>query len=180
MDRKNWLDASEIELVEHIEKQHRQMTEKFLNAQTLLTVAIEQHNDQFSDILGPLQEFVPEFKTKMEAHFGSEEKVLLPYIRQMDNFNKGKGEKPVFHTGSIKNPISRMEYEHDLTETVMFNKIHSITGDYNLPPDSSDALKTLYDGLKDIEKNLSEHIHLEHNVLFPLAIELELQLMHKK
>jgi len=180
MNRKNWLDASEIELVEHIQRQHSEMIGKFLNAQTLLAAAVEQHKDQFGDILGPLREFVPEFKTKMKAHFAGEEKVLLPYIRQMDEFNKGKGEKPVFHIGSIKNPISQMEYEHDLTETVMFKKIHSITGDYNLPPDSSDALKALYDSLKDIEKNLSEHIHLEHNVLFPLAIELELQLMHKK
>jgi regulator of cell morphogenesis and NO signaling len=180
MDYKNWSNASERELVEHIKNQHSEMKEKFLNLQTLLAGAAELHNDRFSEIIGHLQEFLPEFKAKLEAHFAGEEKVLLPYIRQMDDFNRHQGPKPVFHTGSIKNPISQMEYEHDLVETVMFNKIHSITGNYQLPPDPGDALKALYDSLKDIENNLSEHIHLENNVLFPLAIELELQLMHKK
>ena len=180
MDYKNWSNASERELVRHIQNHHSEMKEKFLTIQTLLSRAAEQNKDRFSDILGPLQEFLGDFKTKLENHFAGEEKILLPYILEMDAFNRHQGPKPVFHTGSIKNPISQMEYEHDQVETVMFKKIHSITDNYHLDLDPSDALKALYDSLKDIEKNLSEHIHIENNVLFPLAIELELQLMHKK
>ena len=62
----------------------------------------------------------------------------------------------------------------------MFNKLHAITHNYQLPQDSSKAFKSLYDGLKDIENNISKHINLEENILFPLAIELELQLKHKR
>jgi regulator of cell morphogenesis and NO signaling len=180
MDYKNWANASEKELVEHIKKQHRQMKEKFLNAQTLLAGAVELHDERFSDILGPLREFLPDFITRLENHFAGEEKILLPYILELDAFNRHRGPKPQIHSGSIKNPISQMEYEHDQTESVMFNRLHSITGNYHLAPDSGDVLKALYDSLKDIENNLSEHIHIENNILFPLAIELELQLMHKK
>ena len=116
----------------------------------------------------------------MESHFAREEHILIPYIRQMDEFDKDRGPKHQFHSGSIKNPISQLEYDHDQVENVMFDKIRTITRNYQLPASADDTFKALYDGLKDIETNISEHIDLENNVLFPLAIELELQLMHKK
>ena len=180
MNHKKWSKASLIELTEYIEQHHRQMEEKFLKLQNLLDNATEQNKDETAKVLSSLREFFPGFKTQMERHFASEEQILIPYIRQMDEFEKNRGPKPQIHTGSVKNPISRMEYEHDLTESVMFNKIHIITGNYHLPPDSDEALSAIYEVLKDIQISLSQHIHLENNVLFPLTIELELQLMHKK
>ena len=179
MHNKNWSQASLIELVEYIQQHHCLIKAKLLELQTLLEQAAELHKTEYSSI-SSLQEFFPDFKTKMEDHFASEEQILIPYIRQMDEFDRNRGPKPQIHTGSIKNPISRLEYEHNLTENVMFNKIHTITGGYQLPSGPDSGIKALYAGLKDIVTILSEHIHLENNVLFPLAIELELSLMHKK
>ena len=179
MHRKNWSKASLIELVEYIEQHHREMKAKLLKLQTLLEQAAKLHKDGHSSI-NSLQEFFPVFKTEMENHFAREEHILIPYIRQMDEFDKSRGPKPQFHSGSVKNPISQLEYDHDQVENVMLDKIRTITCNYQLPPSASDAFKALYDGLKDIETDISEHIDLENNVLFPLAIELELQLMHKK
>jgi regulator of cell morphogenesis and NO signaling len=180
MARKDWSKVSEIELIEHIQQQHFILREKLQKLQTLIQGAAELHREELSGILNSLQEFFPDFKTKLENHFVSEERILLPYIRQMVDFNNNRGPRPEFHTGSIKNPISQMEYEHDLTENVMLAKIRDITNDYKLPPNSGDELKALYDGLKDIETILNEHIYIENNVLFQLAIELELNLKHKK
>ena len=179
MPRKNWSRASLIELVQYIEQQHHEMKAKLLKLQTLLEQAAKTHKDEH-DSINSLQEFFPVFKTEMENHFAREEHILIPYICQMDEFDKNQGPKPQFHRGSIKNPISQLEYDHDQVENVMFDKIRTETNNYQLPESSSDIFKALYDGLKDIETNISEHIYLEHNVLFPLAIELELQLMHKK
>jgi iron-sulfur cluster repair protein YtfE (RIC family) len=98
----------------------------------------------------------------------------------MDDFDKNIGPKPDFQHSSVKNPISQMEYDHDLTENVMFDKLHAITHNYELPQDSSEAFKALYDGLKDIESKIRNHINLEHKTLFPLAIQLELLLIQKR
>jgi regulator of cell morphogenesis and NO signaling len=179
MHDKNWSQASLMELVEYILQHHCRIKAKLLKLQTLLEHAAKLHKDEYSSI-GSLQEFFPDFKTKMEDHFASEEQILIPYIRQMDEFDRNRGPKPQIHTSSIKNPISRLEYEHDQTENVMFDKIRTITGNYHLPTGPDSDIKDLYQGLEDIVSNLSEHIHLENNVLFPLAIELELSLMHKK
>jgi len=179
MHSKNGSESSLIELVQYIEQHHREIKAKLLKLQTLLAEAVKLHKDEHGSIES-LQEFFPVFKTKMEDHFASEERILIPYIRQMDEFDKNRGPKPEFHRGSIKNPISQLEYDHDQTENVMFDKIRTETNNYQLPPGADDIFKALYDGLKDIETNISEHIHLENNVLFPLAIDLELQLIHKK
>ncbi len=173
MYNKNWSRESLIELVEFILHHHRLIREKLLELQMLL-------QEDKSGSIGSLREFFSEFKTKLEDHFASEEQTLIPYIRQMDEFDNNRGPKPETHTGSIKNPISKLEYEHYQTENVMFDKIRALTGDFQIPSDSGDGIKAVYECLKDIVANLGEHIHLENNVLFPLAIELELRLMHKK
>ncbi len=180
MYRKNWSNASMMELLEYIEQDHCKIREKLLKLQTLIEQAAEQQKDPYSSTLGSLQEFYPVFKTKMEDHFEKEENILIPYIRQMEESNRNPGIKHEFHRSSIKNPISQIEYDHEQTENVMFAKLGTITSNYQLPENASNAFKALYDGLKDIETNISEHINLEDKILFPWAIELELRLIHKR
>jgi regulator of cell morphogenesis and NO signaling len=180
MYRKNWSNATMKELLEYIEQDHCKIKEKLLKLQTLLEQAAEQQKEPYSSTVGSLQEFYAVFKTKMENHFEKEEHILIPYIRQIDESSRNPGTKSQFHSSSIKNPISQMEYDHDQTEHVMFAKLGAITGNYQLPENAGDAFKALYDGLKDIETNISNHINLENKILFPWAIELELQLIHKR
>jgi regulator of cell morphogenesis and NO signaling len=42
-----------------------------------------------------------------------------------------------------------------------------------VPADVCISYKTLYEALEDFEHDLHQHIHLENNILFPRAIELE-------
>ncbi len=180
MYRKNWSNASLIELLEYIEQHHCKISEKLLKVQTLIEQAAELQKDQYSSTFGSLQKFYPAFKTKMEGHFAKEEHILIPYIRQMDESNRNPGTKLEFHLSSLKNPISQLEHDHDQIENVMFDELRTITSNYQLPQNPSNDFKALYDGLKDIETNMNEHINLENKILFPWAIELELQLIHKR
>jgi regulator of cell morphogenesis and NO signaling len=180
MDKNNWSKTSLIGLVEYIEQHHCELKEKLQKLQTLLEKAAEQDKDMHGNVLISLQKFYVTFKDEMERHFKKEERILIPYIRQMDDFKKNIGPKPEFQHSSLKNPISQIEADHDQVENVMFNKLHAITDNYQLPQDASEAFKTLYDCLKDIEDNIRKHIDLEHKKLFPLAIKLELELIHKR
>ena len=124
MPRKNWSKASLIEIVQYIEQHHREMKAKLLKLQTLVEEAAKLHKDKQGSI-NSLQEFFPVFKSEMESHFAREEHILFPYIRQMDEFDKDRGPKHQFHSGSIKNPISQLEYDHDQVENVMLDKIRT-------------------------------------------------------
>ena len=180
MHRKDWSKASLIELLKYIEQQHCEINEKILRLQSLIEQAAELQKDEYSSTFSSFQKFYPLFKAEIENHFAREEQILLPYIRQMDDFSRCRGPKPEFHRGGIRNPISQIEHDHDKTENAMFDELHTITSNYRLPQDASHPLKALYDGMKDIETHIREHIYLESEILFPWAIKLELQLIHKR
>lgn len=174
----DWSKMSLIELVEYLEQHHLVLKKKLLEISRLLALVSIQYGDKYSDTLGALHDFFAKFKPEMESHFDKEEHILLPYIRQMNCFSSTGAGKPDFHYGSIKNPISLIEYDHDRVENVSLENMRTITDNYKLPPDADDDFRQLYDGLRDIEKELREHIYLENKILFPLVIEMELRLMH--
>ena len=48
-----------------------------------------------------------------------------------------------------------------------------LTSAYDPPEGACFSYKTLYSALKDFEADLHQHVHLENNILFPRALELE-------
>ena len=51
--------------------------------------------------------------------------------------------------------------------------MRTITGNYEPPADACNTYRALFDGLKELEADLHQHIHLENNILFPRAAALE-------
>jgi regulator of cell morphogenesis and NO signaling len=52
-------------------------------------------------------------------------------------------------------------------------EMREVTGNYAIPPDACISYQTLYQALDAFEKDLHQHIHLENNILFPRAVEME-------
>ena len=55
----------------------------------------------------------------------------------------------------------------------LFAKISELTNEYNPPSDACQTYKVTFAMLKEYEQDLHKHIHLENNILFKKAIELE-------
>jgi regulator of cell morphogenesis and NO signaling len=72
----------------------------------------------------------------------------------------------------MQRPIRMMMIEHD-TDGERLAEMRRITSDYRLPAEACPSFTALYAGLQDLERDLHQHIHLENNVLFPAAAELE-------
>lgn len=51
--------------------------------------------------------------------------------------------------------------------------VRDLAGRYVLPQDACPTFGALYAELQRMEADLHQHIHLENNILFPRAIELE-------
>ena len=69
-----------------------------------------------------------------------------------------------------------MMMEHETVGGLM-QELRHVTGDYTTPPDACISYRTLYDALAAFEKDLHQHIHLENNILFPKASDLEARLV---
>ena len=108
----------------------------------------------------------------LAAHMKKEELILFPFIKKMVAA-KQKGEtfdKP--HFGSVESPVAMMKHEHTVVGD-LFVKIDDLTNSYQFPEDACGTYQVTYKMLEDFEKDLHTHIHLENNILFPKAIELE-------
>jgi regulator of cell morphogenesis and NO signaling len=101
-----------------------------------------------------------------------EESVLFPFIERMEEavIEHQPILPPPF--GTIANPVRMMEQEHE-SAGAAFKAIRETSHDYTAPADACVSYQAFYRELDVFEKDLHQHIHLENNVLFPRAMEME-------
>jgi len=109
-------------------------------------------------------------KDELEPHMEKEEKLLFPRIKEIASLSSQN--KQIEHTqGYLNAPIAVMEEEHDNAGQLMF-EIRNITNNYTAPDDACTTHKVCLEALKTFETDLHQHVHLENNILFPMAISL--------
>ena len=112
-----------------------------------------------------------DLRFELEQHMLKEERILFPYITSI--VQEGRCSGPF-----AEGPISVMLLEHDTAGDAL-RKLRNLSDDYNLPPDACNTFRAAYTNLESFEEDLHMHIHLENNILFPKAIELEKNLLRK-
>lgn len=143
-----------------------------------LLEVIAAHGMKFSH-LTKIEELFTDLKEELLSHMAKEEKMLFPYIKKMYVAHKNTLEMPVAPFGTIGNPVKVMESEHDAAGRLM-HEINIVTSNFTPPEGACGKFKVLYAELKEFESDLHVHVHLENNILFPKAIELEMQLNKEK
>lgn len=113
-----------------------------------------------------------ELKSELTDHMGKEEKMLFPYIKKMSIALKNTLELPVPPFGTVENPIRVMESEHD-NAGLLTKEINKLSNGYQPPKDACATFRVLYNELREFEDDLHVHVHLENNILFPRAKEME-------
>ncbi|NJL71940.1 MAG: hypothetical protein HC888_10205 [Candidatus Competibacteraceae bacterium] len=89
----------------------------------------------------------------MEEHMAKEETILFPMMRT--------GGHPM-----IVHPIACMRHEHD-EHGENLARLDKLTGGGALPDDACTTWRALYVGIGRFVADLTEHVHLENNRLFP-------------
>jgi regulator of cell morphogenesis and NO signaling len=74
--------------------------------------------------------------------------------------------------GTMRKPVAMMMHEHESAGEALRSLREGSNG-YTAPPDACLSYQTLYRALAAFEADLHQHIHLENNILFPRAIEME-------
>ena len=109
------------------------------------------------------------------VHMKKEELILFPYFKKLAEANRNKSLLSNNGVKSIKNPITMMHQDHD-NEGKRFRYISELSNGYSPPIDACNTYKVTYSLLQEFEDDLHKHIHLENNILFKKAIELEQKL----
>jgi regulator of cell morphogenesis and NO signaling len=159
-------------LADYIENTHHTYVREALPALTEYTTKIARvHSERHPELIAVAEHFAA-IANELNAHMPKEERVLFPYIRQLVSAKKEGAsiDRPPF--GTIQNPINMMEMEHENAGSSL-EAIRELTGDYTLPADACATYTLAFAKLQEFEQDLHQHIHLENNILFPKALELE-------
>ena len=134
-------------------------------AEHLIKVAAK-HGERFPYMEEVLQLF-HHLKNEMTRHMHKEETILFPRIKEVESFYHFKQKK---NPGSnyINGPVAVMESEHNEAGEIMY-KIRQLTNNYTAPDDACTTFIVTLAELKEFEEDLHRHVHLENNILFPLA-----------
>ena len=131
------------------------------------------HGGNFNEVIEINRLFL-EVANELTAHLKKEELILFPYIKKLAKAKKENTTPTPSHFGSVNNPIKMMENEHENAGSI-FKTIATLSNNYTPPKEACNTFRALYAKLQEFEQDLHQHIHLENNILFPKAIQLEQQ-----
>ncbi|HYX69115.1 MAG TPA: hemerythrin domain-containing protein [Terriglobales bacterium] len=168
----DWQAAPLAGLIEHIINTHHQFTRQELaRLDPLLDKVCKVHGQNHPELLEIRRVFAG-LSQELTLHMMKEERILFPYIAQMEEAVSRRQAPPVSPFGTVENPIHMMMTEHDSAGEAL-RQFRSLSSDYAPPADACVSYRTLYNALAEFEQDLHRHIHLENNILFPRAIGME-------
>lgn len=129
---------------------------------------VNAHGERF-DYLPQLKEVFEKIREELLSHMEKEERVLFPYISGMDKLYRGVSFPPF---GNVETPISVLIREHEEAGGDI-ELLKQITNNFTPPENACTTFKVTFNELDEFYRDLKIHIHLENNILFPKAIEIE-------
>lgn len=171
-------EASEIglgALIRHILREHHDPERHELpRLKRLAAKVARKHGAAHPEAL-LLAELVSNLADELEAHLAREERVLFPYLLDLERAARGEAPLPRPHFGSLRHPLRIMSAEHAV-EDELLDAVQEATNGYAAPPNGDETWRQLVDALRALDADLTRHMHLEDGVLYPLALVLEARL----
>jgi regulator of cell morphogenesis and NO signaling len=169
---RDWQAASLAELVKHIvEKHHAYVRAEIPRLIALLAKVARVHGQNHTE-LEKIEASFQALAEQLTLHLLKEERMLFPYIVQLESATRSGSRPAPAKLGTVQNPVRIMLMEHDSAGELLC-KMREVTNNYTVPEDGCMSYRMLYQALPEFEADLHQHIHLENNILFPRAIELK-------
>jgi regulator of cell morphogenesis and NO signaling len=158
-------------LIDHIVSVHHAYVRSSMpTISKYLTKLVEVHGARHPELVRVAAHF-DHVSTDLGQHMMKEEQVLFPYVRDLASTAVG-GRHFTSPFGTVENPIRMMEREHREAADDL-RVIRELTDGYATPADGCATYRVCMEELARFERDLHRHVHLENNVLFPRAVELE-------
>lgn len=168
----DWAQESLGVLSAHIVDTHHEYVKRELPRLALLAHKVVNRHGATKTELPVIQSTLAKLDEELTQHLAKEESILFPYLVLLEEASANGGSKPGGCFDSVTSPIAMMTGEHDAAGALLAD-LRRLSNSFTTPADACPTYHAFYDGLRDFEKDLHQHIHLENNILFPRAIELE-------
>ena len=166
-------------LADYIVNTHHSYVRKNLPDIRIYAEKVKKVHGNYHPELIRIHQLVEEINAELTAHLVKEERVLFPYIKELVAAKNHVQPLHAAHFGTVQNPINMMEMEHEMVGNNLA-EIRELSANYRLPEDACASYSLLYRMLDEFEEDLHLHIHLENNILFPKALDIEKLLSNEK
>lgn len=140
-------------LVDHIVVRYHDTHRRELPELVRLARRVEAVHREHPEAPIGLADLLSSAEKALREHMAKEEEVLFPAMQEG-------------YAGSLEMPILAMRHDHnEHAETI--RGLQVTTHGYTLPASACRSWQALYTGVEKLVIDLTEHIHLENNVLFP-------------
>lgn len=139
------------ELIRHIVSRFHDTHRRELPELIKLARRVEAVHKDRPEVPAGLADLLAETEASLTSHLAKEENFLFPFMQS--------GLVP---TG----PIAVMRGEHE-EEARHIRAMQELTNGFAPPPDACNTWRALYTGVEKFVTDLTEHIHIENNILFP-------------
>jgi regulator of cell morphogenesis and NO signaling len=168
----NWALEPLGKLAQHIvEKHHAYVRAELPRLQMLAEKVVRRHGDTQPHLV-EIQRLVGEISAELTQHLMKEEIVLFPYVTKLEYAELAGTAAPRACFDGVERPIAVMTQEHEHAGEALA-QIRELTDGFTPPVGACPTYLAYFQGLHEFERDLHQHVHLENNVLFPRAIELE-------
>ena len=156
-------------LIDHVVTRHH----TYVRAQgpvisAYLAKLLAKHGDKHPE-LARLAAIFADVSEELALHVKHEEEVLFPTIEWLAERHGRAASRRLDDV--LQQPIATLEDEHEWASQQLV-LTRSLTHGYEVPAGGCATWTACYLALDDFEHDLHEHVHLENNVLFPLALRL--------
>ena len=152
----DWRHAAPEQLIAHILERYHALHRVQLPELARLAKRVEHVHGERQDCPKGLSSLLTMMGEELESHMQKEEQILFPLL-SAGQFAMASG------------PIRVMEHEH-IEHGDNLQRLSELTDDFTPPPFACVTWRALYTGMAQLRQDLMAHIHLENNVLFPMAL----------
>ncbi len=168
-----WDAAPLGELIDHIlETHHVFLREHLPKVRARLEKILGKKPEEICGFVPDLARTFFALEEELYGHLLKEERVLFPYVKQLEAAGEAGGPPPAFHCGSVSAPIRQMEHEHENGKRAI-EEMRRLTGGYPIDEGMCRNRRGLFEDLLALEADLLEHMHKENDILHVRAMELE-------
>lgn len=166
-------NASLTSLVGHLEKVlHIYLKDRLPRLIRLSDKVTARYGEERPELV-QVTALLKQLAVAFDLHVLKEEETLFPFIKRLDKMQK----LPRFHCGSLVNSIRILELDHEDVSNLL-TQIRELTSNYSLPEKACHSYRIFLNGIEEIDCALRRTVHEEADMLFPSALEKELDLSY--
>ena len=163
-------------LIDYIVNVHHEYLRQAIPAlEGALLSFVGSHLKQYPE-LSQVQKVFQELVHLVLYNNQQEEESIFPYIKLIANAYQRKESYGSLFVKTLRKPLSNLEAESNKISSLL-GRLRSLTHQYNFPENACTNHRVVFHKLKEFDNDLIQHKHLENNILFPKAVELEKELL---